>query len=67
MSRRCSRRHPGCTPAHAELVENYRAARQAYLEALEAETALYRAELDAFRAAHPPLTFKAWLTGGRLS
>lgn len=35
MSRRCSWRHPSCTPQHAALVEDYRAARQADLEALE--------------------------------
>jgi hypothetical protein len=65
VTRRCSPRHPSCPRSHCELVESYRAARQAELEALEAATALYRAEVVEYLAERPLITFRRWLEGSR--
>lgn len=63
-TQKCSPMHRSCTPMHCDLVESYRAARQADVEALEAATGLYDTEVREYRLDHRPLTFKRWLTEG---
>lgn len=46
------------------MVESYRWARQADLDALEASTGLYATEVREYRRDVPALTFKRWLTEG---
>lgn len=63
--RTCSRAHrASCTASHCDLVESYRYARQADIEALEAATGLYPAEIGDYRQTHPPITFRRWLVEG---
>lgn len=61
----CSRRHgKWCSPAHAELVDNYRHARHAWEERREYGDNM-RMEDDEYREAHPPPTFKQWLVNNK--
>lgn len=64
LARRCSPAHRNCSPFHCEMVESYRWARQADLDALEASTGLYATEVREYRRDVPALTFKRWLTEG---
>lgn len=57
----CSPRHPSCWPAHRVLVDAYRAARHADELAMESATAMYPAEVAAYKAEHPLITFRRWL------
>ena len=64
----CSPRHRlHCSPAHRQLVADYRAARQAWQDAAEAATYGYATELADYAADHPPPTFKQWLQAGQLA
>lgn len=64
QTRKCSPAHRTCTPAHCDLVESYRCARQADLDALESATGLYATEVREYRRTHRPITFKRWLLEG---
>lgn len=63
-TRKCSPAHRNCNRHHCELVESYRWARQAYVDALEAATGLYATEVREYRREHRPMTFKRWLVEG---
>lgn len=54
-----------CSSSHANLVETYRAAREAWLDAAESSTSLYRTELEEYAAANPPPTFREFLVAFR--
>lgn len=75
---RCSPKHlKHCSPAHADLVAGYRAARDSALAAREsgglvpsefaygAAVAYYQLEPSDLAAAAPVPTFKRWLIGHR--
>ena len=46
---------------HRRFMETYWCARQAWLEALEQATALYRSEMEDFMSRNPPPLFKQYL------
>lgn len=50
-----------CSDAHAQLVADYTAARQAWWEAMEQATALYATEEAEYRADNPPPMFADFL------
>ena len=54
-----------CSRAHAELVDGYRAWRDAAEADAEAATNGYATELDDYWRDHERPTLKAWLTGMR--
>lgn len=58
----CSPRHKSCSPAHAELVNDYQAERYRQEIALEAVTGGYEADYEHWRAKGGKLiTFAEWL------
>lgn len=61
----CTPRMRACRGSclHRQVVEDYRAARQAWWEAAEAATALYPAELEEYCRQHPAPNFRDWLIG----
>lgn len=54
-----------CSARHAWVVESYRAAREAWLDAAESATSLYGTELAEYTADNPPPTFRAFLVAFR--
>lgn len=54
-----------CSRSHAEMVDGYRAIREAEEAAAEAATSGYETELASYWAEHPRTTFKDYLMGMR--
>lgn len=57
----CSPRHRSCSPAHAAMVADYRAAREAHWSQMECVTALYDTEVSEYLQHTPAPTFGDWL------
>lgn len=58
----CSSRHKSCSPAHAELVNDYRLERWRQEALFEAETGLNETEIQTWKEnGNKLIDFKGWL------
>lgn len=57
----CSSKHKSCSPAHASLVQGYRAERERQLLLFEAVSGGYKGDIKIWKENHSLITFKTWL------